>query len=184
MFNSLNLLKKNNFYNTNISFRLIKKKKKISVISLGPLGFYISNFNLKNFMCFFEKKKLFFKVFYKYNFSLKSIYKNLLWNNVLGILMGFFKSLFLEGIGFKIILKKFNFFYLAGYSHLLKYVLKSFISIFVWKKQIILYSINFNKLSEEIKKLCNLKIYLTYKIKGIFLKHKVIKLKVGKASYK
>lgn len=182
--NSTILLKKNKIFKANSIFRLIKKKKKILVLSAGLLGFHMSYYNINNLNCFFKKTYLFLKTYYKNFYILKSLFKKLLWDNILGISIGFFKSLFIEGIGFKIILKNFNFFYFAGYSHLLKYILKSFINIFIWKKQIILFSINFSKLINEIKNLYKFRIYSTYKIKGIFIKNKSIKLKVGKASYK
>jgi ribosomal protein L6P/L9E len=144
---------------------------------LGPIFFFLkfaSFYSNNNFFLFKDKNC--------YKFFCKTYLSNNL-RTYLGLIKGYYSNLFIVGVGYKLIINGFFSFYSCGFSHYLKFLLSKFVLVKVNKYFISIFSISYFRFICFLYKYLNLKLYKTYKLKGIFLKNIVIKLKEGKAIY-
>lgn len=161
------LLKKFIVFNFNILNIRIKYNKTFSTIYLfGFFGILNINLNLKKGISFFYLKPKFFNFWFELN-------------------TGWIGYLYLNGLGFKATRKLFNnskkyWRFNVGHSHVFKYFTPKNIIMKVKNRNIFIFGVKKNQVSDIIKKIKIFRIPDAYKGVGIKYPNEIIILKKGK----
>lgn len=115
------------------------------------------------------------------NKALLGLYNSLLRKKIQGIIQDFKKVLLLKGLGFKVFKEEKQLIFKLGYSHDIVVDIPSGIKAELLKaNQFILYSSDWEKLTQFCANLKKLRKINPYKGKGLLFKNESIKLKEGK----
>lgn len=115
------------------------------------------------------------------NKALLGLYNSLLRKKIQGIIQDFKKVLLLKGLGFKVFKEEKQLIFKLGYSHDVIVDIPSGIKAELLKaNQFILYSSDWEKLTQFCANLKKLRKINPYKGKGLLFKNESIKLKEGK----
>jgi ribosomal protein L6P/L9E len=163
-------------------FKIKEKKNYIEIYIYGPLGAACKRFYRKLVKVFLDYKnhRIFFnfKVFQK---VLVKTYISTLIKVIAGVYLGFKCSLDMRGIGYSIIKPNSRSLGLKlGFDSLTIFLVPRNIQFIVDKKNLIIYSLDFQKITQLVfilKGICRLDVY---KGKGLFIKGTLSKLKLGK----
>ena len=115
------------------------------------------------------------------NKAMLGLHESILKRKIQGIIQNFKKILILNGLGFKVLKENNQLIFKLGYSHDVIISIPAMIRIELLKaNQLILYSSDWEQLTQFCANLRKLKKIDPYKGKGILFKNEQIKLKEGK----
>lgn len=155
---------------TNIQIKIYQNSIKI----IGPLGSIIKQ-KSKNLKLLVKNNKIIFLKGYNYFNHI------LLIKAILNISKGYYKTLLIQGVGYKMFIEKNKLIFKLGFSHNVIYNIPSNIKIFfIPSNKIIIYGNNLQKVAQTAAEIRFLKVPEPYKGKGIRYQNEIIKLKVGK----
>jgi ribosomal protein L6P/L9E len=147
----------------------------------GPLGHTILSLPEN---IFFEKDtkicRLFGSAKHK---NLILTYSTILTNKLVGVYLGFFEILVINGVGWRVSLEKNMLIFSLGYSHPIKYFVNSDIEVIFYDKQRFkIFGLELDAVQQVVADLCKLRIFNVYKGKGVYKEGHVFKLKESSKS--
>ncbi len=161
-----------------LKFYLYKQlNNKFSYIVMGPKG-SIKRTLSNSYITLFKKVKC-FNFFFSYRPMMYTFFKSLL-NDIKGCLLGWVCILEMKGLGYKSFISNNALKFDIGYSHFMRYIIINQLKVKRKNNNIYLFSIYKDLLFSISKLLCSFRERGPYKIKGIFYKNEIIKLKAGK----
>jgi large subunit ribosomal protein L6 len=170
------------FSQVNVNLAVITIFKKGNLFFLkGPLG--VLNLNVPTTITI-KRVDSTITVFGKfYQKALILTFLKLLIQTLRGVEFGFFDTLVIKGVGWRVFLEQKNLKFTLGYSHTVKYSLPKGIEVIIFDKQNFkVFGLNLKKVRQTVSDLSQLRKVDVYKGKGVYSQTHPLLLKISSKS--